>query len=174
MSNSWRNDPRLKGKFHPQAQDDLQVVVHDGGPRIAKTSPELVWIKVVSHEGDNIFLGRVLNVPQQLTRVSEGSLIKFAACAGEYPVLVRDLYLSEKAKWKIVPCNQCGFDELFDAPSELIRAIFPQFSSGEQPEMFTTFCGVCGGVQVVQAATLQDSSENENQSRRRWWQFWKR
>jgi hypothetical protein len=34
MDSRWRDDPLLKGRFHPDFPDDLQVVVHDGGPRL--------------------------------------------------------------------------------------------------------------------------------------------
>ncbi len=39
----WRSDPLLEGRFHPEYPDDLQVIVHDGGPRLTKNAPELMW-----------------------------------------------------------------------------------------------------------------------------------
>src|SRR5215471_14876033 len=34
---NWREHPLLKSRFHPEFPDDLQVIVHDGGPRLSST-----------------------------------------------------------------------------------------------------------------------------------------
>ena len=47
MSFEWRNDPKLQGRFHTGHPDQLQVLVHDGGPRITPRKPESVWVKVI-------------------------------------------------------------------------------------------------------------------------------
>ena len=70
MTNSWRNHPHLQGRFHPQALDDLQVLVHDGGPRLTDRSPEEVWVTVTGCDG-NVFTGRVVNQPHQLKSVAQ-------------------------------------------------------------------------------------------------------
>ncbi len=44
---SWRGHPLLKGRFHPEYPDDLQVLIYDGGPRLSKHPPEVVWVRVV-------------------------------------------------------------------------------------------------------------------------------
>jgi hypothetical protein len=33
MKTPWRDYPPLIGKFHPEAPDDLQVLMHNGGYR---------------------------------------------------------------------------------------------------------------------------------------------
>ena len=176
MSHEWREHPKLQGRFHPDSPDDLQVVVHDGGPRLSQNAPELVWVTVTSMYGNDVFAGRVINQPQQLQTLTQGSQIKFLAPAGEHLLMVTDKYLVERGNWNIHGCNKCGLDELFDAPSDLVRVIFPDHPADASMEMFTSFCGVCGGVQVVQArnAPLQESQKSPADPKPPgWWQFWR-
>ena len=42
-------------------------------------------------------------------------------------------------------------------------ATFPALPPGAEPEMFTTFCGLCGGVMGVEKAAPP----------KKWWQFWR-
>jgi len=63
--------------------------------------------------------------------------------------------------------------ELFDAPSDLIAKVFPTLPSGQVPEMFTAFCGACGGVQGVELAGAAGDDVQEPPSSKKWWQFWK-
>src|SRR5688572_7385786 len=72
----WRTHPKLKGRFLPEHPDDLQVIVHDGGPRITDRSPEAVWVTVTGCDRD-VFIGRVLNQPTQLRTVQQGQQIRF-------------------------------------------------------------------------------------------------
>jgi hypothetical protein len=58
MANEWRQHPLLKGRFLPDYPDDLQVIVHDGGPKITSNEPEIVWVTVTAMDGD-VFHGRV-------------------------------------------------------------------------------------------------------------------
>jgi hypothetical protein len=149
MSHEWREHPKLRGRFHPEHPDDFQVIVHDGGPRFTQHKPELVWVTVTDCKND-VFVGRVLNKPEQLSLVSEGSVIKFLIPDGyEHGLMVTDNYLRERPDWIIQPCQQCGLSELFDAPSDLKRVVFRDAPPGSIMEMFTTFCGACGSVQVV-------------------------
>ena len=79
--------------------------------------------------------------------------------------MVTDKYLSERDNWVVHPCNKCGLTEIFDAPSDLIRVIFPDKTNDEITDMFTVFCGVCGGVQVVENKEMlikEKSTLNEN------------
>ena len=46
MNAPWRTDPLLAGRFHQNYPDDLQVVVHDGGPRLSVIGPELMWVRL--------------------------------------------------------------------------------------------------------------------------------
>ena len=146
----WRTHPHLAGRFHPDFPDDVQVIVHDGGPRIAKHKPELVWVRVNGCAG-NVFTGRVMNVPTQLTSVQQNQEIQFWVPVGsKNPVLVTSKYLAERGDWTILPCDKCGFSELFDAPSDLIRVIFPNMPKDYSMDTFTSFCPLCGGVQVME------------------------
>jgi hypothetical protein len=151
MTPEWRSHSKLKARFHPQAPDDLQVVVHEGGPRLSAHPPELIWVTILSQKGD-VFLGRVLNQPHGLSSIRKGSEIQFLVPeGGKYPLMVTDKYLLERSNWDIEPCQGCGLSELFDAPSELIQAIFPNTPPDFQMERFSAFCGMCGGVQLITA-----------------------
>jgi hypothetical protein len=84
MTDEWRTHARLQGRFHPDYPDDVQVVVHDGGPRMSDRAPELVWVRILRHEG-GVYAARVLNKPHQLLTVKEGDEILFVVPAsGEH------------------------------------------------------------------------------------------
>lgn len=163
----WRNHPSLKDKLHPQHPDDLQVVVHDGGPRLTERRPEAVWVSITSLQG-NVFEGRVLNEPSQLESVARNQSIRFLVDTGtDHAVMVTEKYLREKVNWRINPCTKCGFTELFDAPSDLVRATFPNMPADAQLGAFTAFCPLCGGVQSIESLVAADSVV-----KRPWWKFW--
>ena len=75
---------------------------------------------------------------------------------GEYPVLVTDKYLIERPSWTIHPGKKCGFSELFDAPSDLILVVFPNIPADDVMEAFTSFCPLCGGIQVLEFREASD------------------
>lgn len=175
----WRDDPSLRERFHSDYPDDVQVMVHDGGPRFSEAAPELMWVRVLSREGaaykghaykGHAYKGQLLNAPHGLRSVQQNSTILFVTSLGaEHPLRVSEQYLSERDAWKIVPCDKCGLPELFDAPSDLIARIFPDIPPGAGLEAFTSFCPLCGGIQVVEAAT----GASQSSSQRPWWQLWK-
>ena len=177
MPNEWREHPKLKGRFLSDHPDDLQVFVHDGGPRITRCAPEAVWVTVTGVEGE-VFLGRVLNQPHNLRTVRQGSEIKFVMPDGsEHPVMVTDKYLRERGEWVIHPCSKCRMSELFDAPSDLMRVVFPNLPPDGQMSMFTAFCPLCGGVQGVESKTNPAGAEDQpapapNARKCPWWKFW--
>ena len=178
---AWRVHPKLRGRFLPDHPDDLQVLVHDGGPRLSRNPAEAVWVSVNGMEGD-VFRGRVLNQPHHLTGVRQGGVVRFMVAGGaEFPVMMTDKYLQERGQWDIVPCRGCGLSELFDAPSDLIRVVFPDVPVGAQMGMFTSFCPLCGGVQGVKSVSspATDTSSETAADRpspqprpRPWWRFW--
>jgi hypothetical protein len=169
---NWRTHPKLQGRFHPEYPDDLQVVVHDGGPRLTDKRPEAVWVRVTGGEGSS-FTGRVLSAPTQLRTVQQNQEIRFIIAEGcEHPVLVTDRYLEERPFWSILPCQKCGFSELFDAPSELMRVVFPNIPRGAVMDKFTSFCPLCGGVQVAGSVRGASRSEQAPPQKRAWWKIW--
>ena len=152
MPSPWTDHPKLRGRFHAEFPDDLQVIVHDGSPQISHRHAELVWVRITGFENDR-FSGVVLNQPDQLRSVAEGSQIVFIVPeSGEHPLQVSSKYLDERSNWRLLaPCNKCGLTELFDSPSELVASTFPSVAA-EQLSLgftFTTRCGWCGGGQVV-------------------------
>lgn len=143
----WLNDPATKPKYTlPEYPNDLQVIIHQGGPKTSKFPPELAWVRTIGRSG-NFFLGVLLNAPHNLPKLGLGHEITFLIeNGGEHPHLVPPAYLLERAAWKITPCDQCGFHEFFDTPSMLISTAFGE-AMIDKTDMFTTFCGFCGGVQ---------------------------
>jgi hypothetical protein len=147
----WRDHPALRDRFLG-APDQLQVVIHDGGPRLTQAAPELVWVEATGLDGADLFRGKILNQPVNLSSVAEGDTVRFIAPrGGGHLLMVTDRYLAERRDWSITPCDRCGLDELFDAPSDLVRATFPDLPAGAVLEQFTAFCALCGGVQAVRA-----------------------
>jgi hypothetical protein len=173
---AWREHPKLKGRFLPDHPDDLQVLVHDGGPRITRNPPEAVWVSVTGMDGE-VFRGRVLNQPHNLKTVHHGSEIKFVAADGaEFPIMVTNKYLSERDSWVIHPRQKCGMSELFDAPSDLIKVVFPDTPPGAEMSMFTALCPQCGGFLGVESRGASASAGNGARrppaGKRPWWRFW--
>ncbi|MGA2363093.1 MAG: hypothetical protein ABSG73_11615 [Candidatus Aminicenantales bacterium] len=173
---TWRNDPGLKGKFHPEFPDDIQVLVHEGGARIAKHPPEGMWVRVTgSLEG--VYTGIVLNTPFGLTNVHKGLVIKFLMPqGGAHPVMVTDKYLAERDRWVIHPCNKCGLTELLDAPSDFVRVVFPNLPKNEVSVSFTSKCSACSeGVQVVEIKDIpiEAGSPSPGKAGKKWRWFWK-
>jgi hypothetical protein len=177
MGSAWRQHPRLRGRFLPDHPDDMQVIVHDGGPRLSRNQAEAVWVTVTGMDGE-VLHGRVLNRPHNLTSVRQGSEIRFVVADGaELPVMVTDKYLRERAAWVVHPCQTCGFSELFDAPSDLMRVVFPNLPPDALMNIFTALCPLCGGVQVVESHANPMAGGNEPASARPapgrpWWHFW--
>jgi hypothetical protein len=88
MDTPWRNHPSLKGRFHPEAPDDIQVIVHNGGPRTTTVTPELIWVSVSGIDDQEVFRGKVLNEPHQVAGLAQGSEIAFLATNGEHALMV--------------------------------------------------------------------------------------
>jgi hypothetical protein len=131
--------------------------VHDGGPRMTEASPELIWVRV-SGIRDNVFTGEILNNPHNLHSVRQGSKISFIVAGGApHPIMVTTKYVNERQHWKITGCEKCGFAELFDAPSDLQARLFPTTPPDSEMLSFTSFCPLCGGVQVVEAASSHNA-----------------
>lgn len=169
----WRTHPKLAGRFPAEHPDDLQVLVHDGGPRITDRQPEAVWVTVTGCDGD-VFTARVLNQPSQLRAIQMGQQIQFIVpSGGGYPILVTEKYLRERSSWVVHPCETCGLAELFDAPSDLIRAVFPNIPEGAVMEGFTSFCPLCRGVQALEYKDTGDLPAPSSRQTKAWWQFWK-
>src|SRR5262245_59420678 len=123
MSTPWRDDPRLAGRFHPDYPDDLQVLVHDGGPRFPPPPPELTWVRITGVDdapptpAGVAYRGTLLNAPHNLTSIRAGdSLLFLCPPTAPHPLLTSARYLKQRPDWRIVPCDRCGLDELFDAP----------------------------------------------------------
>ena len=145
----WRDDEQLRGRLHPEYPDDLQVVIHDGNPRRSGHAPEAVWARIVRSEAE-CYVAVCLNHPQAVTAVDEGETFRFRVSdTAEFPFLVTEQYLADRAEWIVMPCGECGFDELFDAPSELAAGFAAEAPEGGTVELFTQFCPLCGGVQTV-------------------------
>jgi len=155
----WRKHPLLQNKFHPDYPDDIQVIVHEGGPRVSKQRPELMWVSIIAQQ-DDVYVGILLNKPHNLTTVKQGEKILFLVSeTSEYPFRITEKYLAERNSWEMVyPCNKCGFSELFDPPSELFEKVFPSQNvrlsdipkdATVVAKVFTALCPICGGIQCI-------------------------
>ncbi len=123
---------------------------------------------ITSFDG-KLFTGTVLNAPTQLKTVQQNQAIRFLVEAGTgHVVMVTEKYLHERVRWKIGACSKCHFAELFDAPSDLARATFPNIPADTELEAFTAFCPLCGGVQTVESVAVSVQPAN-----RHWWKFWR-
>ena len=152
MSSPGNRYPRLRGRFHLESPDDLQVIIHDGGQHITDRLPELVWVRLTGCQGE-AFTGVVLNKPVHLQSVVRGSQILFIMPeGGPYPLQVTPQYLEERPQWRLLaPCRECGLTELFGPPSELLAASFPSVTTDQLSRgfTFTTRCRLCGDGVVV-------------------------
>jgi hypothetical protein len=152
MPSPWNEHPKLQGRFHPEFPDDLQVIVHDGGRHPSGRLPELVWVRITGCQ-DEVFSGVVLNKPDHLQSVGQGSQIFFIVPeGGQYPLQVTLKYVQERPAWRLLtPCRKCGLTELFDPPSELVASSFPSIAANQLRHGFTltTRCGWCGDGMVV-------------------------
>jgi hypothetical protein len=170
MTSPWKDDRQLASRFHPDYPDDVQVFVHDGGPRLSACRPELVWVRIIAAT-NGVYSATVLNQPLHLKTVKQDDVIRFIVTDScKYPILVTTRYLQEREAWTIHPCDKCGFSELFDAPSDLIRIVFSNIKEGYKLEMFSAFCPLCGGAQVAEKKAF---AMKKKSSQRKWWQFWK-
>ena len=134
----------------------MQVIVHEGGPRLTTKQAELVWVRVTGKQGDT-YQGTLLIQPKQLPSLKPNDTILFmAGNTGNEAFMVTDKYLEERHDWHIGPCNKCGMPELFDAPSDLQAKLFPNVPEDAKMETFTSFCPLCGGVQIVSTNPIED------------------
>jgi len=174
----WRTDPLLEGKFHPQFPDDTQALVHDGDPRRTRRGPELCWVRIqrvaraptrqllhvsaiespetagrppsTIEPSRHVYIGELLNQPHTLQSVNRGDRIKLISVHGiPHPLHVTDEYLGEREEWAISPCHKCGATECFDPPSVMARFRFPDAPPDAVVESFTSFCSLCGGMQLL-------------------------
>jgi hypothetical protein len=154
----WHEDPNLKGRFHPEYPDDLQVMLHEGSFRFTESKPEIAWARIglmleaKYDDGDTLryFRANLLNQPHQLKSLTVGQEILFMAHKSyRYGVLVTYDYLHDRAQHIITPCNQCGLPELFDPISKLHQSSFPDMKNNpdlppDTLSIFTSFCPICG------------------------------
>lgn len=170
MTDPWHQDPALVGRFHPQAPNDLQVVVHDGEPRRTQRGPEACWVRVdrvygtlpsplappdgtppilpaqVNWQQRTIYGGTLLNQPTHLQTLKLDDPLGFVFTPGlPHPLYVSPAYAQERGEWAITPCNKCGADQALDPPSVMAKTRFPQAPAGSMPVAFTAQCG-CGGM----------------------------
>jgi hypothetical protein len=149
MPGPWNVHPRLRGRFDQQYPDDLRVIAHDGGPRVSRVAPEVVWVRVTGGDGD-VWDGVVLGRSHRLSDDAGASIRFTVPDTGALPVMVSDKYLDDRPNWIVHPCDRCGIAELFDPPSELIRGVCDAEHEARRIDTFTAICGWCGGSQFVE------------------------
>ncbi len=197
---SWRVDPDLRGKFHPDHPDDLQVLVHDGEPRRTKKPPEACWVQVIGEAGTlrapnsdpgsnaplgkqpvvwstrTVYAGKLLNQPVNLSSVRQGSTVTFVHAPGmPHPLLVTDAYRKERERWSFTPCSKCGADQSLDPPTVMAQTRFPGTPPDHVPVGFTAFCP-CGGTMVLallnEATAPPEPPPQAATGAKPWWKVW--
>ena len=151
MPGPWNTHPSLRERFDEEYPDDLRVIAHDGGPRFSRVAPEVVWVRVTGGDGD-VWTGNVLGRSHRLSSDVSQSIRFTVPNSRALPVMVSDRYLEERQNWVVHPCDRCGITELFDPPSDLIRAVFETEPDRIDAAGFTALCGWCGGSQFVERA----------------------
>lgn len=152
LRGDWRTDPLLKGRFHEDAADDIEVLVHDGHRAVSGRSPERIWIHVNGRRGDT-WTGTLLNQPHQLQSVHRGSEIQFVARSRTQPLVhVTSKYLDERKVWTVAPCDRCGLPETFSPPSELIECSDARPETRATIRRVTVPCPICDGTQILTRA----------------------
>lgn len=149
MRTDWRTDPLLKGRFHKDAIDDIEVLVHDGHYGICKRPPERIWVRVNGRR-DGTWTGTLLNQPFNLQSVKLGSEIQFVATSRTQPLVhVTPKYLEERRTWTVGPCTKCGLTETFSPPSELLALSDAPAAARAQIKRLTAACPICEGMQTL-------------------------
>ncbi len=108
----WHEDLALKGHFHPEYPDDLQILVHEGSFRFTNTKPEVMWgrllarIETTHRDGSttHAYKATLLNQPKQLKTVQVGQEILLVAYpAYRFPIRVTHEYLASRGDYEITP-----------------------------------------------------------------------
>lgn len=160
----WRDHPKLRGLLNPDAPDELEVLIHEGGPSLAPTAPESLIVRITGVDGD-VFTGQLVESPRRLATLVHLDAIRFIVPDAAKPMLVTEKYLHERDDWIVGPCARCGMTELFDAPSDLTAE-----AMASQP--FTTDCCGCGGPMNVRHRATAKAAPTPQATAKKWWQFW--
>lgn len=151
MEALWTEDPLLKGKFHPEHPDHVQVLIHAGNPKFSGKRAEIAWVRVTESRGQ-YYIGSLVSPPKQLDNIRQGDDMLFMAVpSGPYPFLIGADYLEDRKNWIISPCSKCGFTEMFQSPTKHAEALMRQDNvpEGKTPIMLATSCPICGGIQML-------------------------
>jgi hypothetical protein len=182
MAAPWHNDPLLVGKFHATYPNDVQVIMHDGGPRLSTIAPELMWVRLhglasQSRASFRVYRGTLLGDAQRLPNLKAGALVLVLTASGSpHPIRTTDAYIEDRARYDIRPCCGCGFSELFDPPMALGRRLHPEIPEGAKMANYATRCALCGGLQEVVAkegGITIDPDLETTEPPQRWWTDWK-
>jgi len=145
----WREDPALRGRFHEELEDDIEVLF----VLLAHRTLERMWVRLhgVSDFG---YRGRLLNTSHVEGSLESGSevLVRLhrGAKDGE-PALIWVPPVAEEnlRSWRS-QCRECGFDLVLRSVDELAKQQFPGAPPGAVPEMFTRRCLLCQGTMTVE------------------------
>ena len=82
----WRQQEFLKGRFHPDAHDDLEVLF----PNLAGGTDERMWVTVIGFHADPPeYLAILLNQPDLITGLNMGDNVAFTLTdSSPYPVAI--------------------------------------------------------------------------------------
>ncbi len=148
---NWNSNPELAGRTVKDYPNDIQVIVHEGHPRITGVTPEYIWVTITEYN-NGVYSGKLLNKPSNLKTHQLNQIINFVVPANpKLPALeVSPEYLKEIKNWNVHKCEKCGNDQLLESPLVFIEKKFPNQPKDAIMESFTYFCFVCGGVMVIE------------------------
>jgi WD40 repeat protein len=160
---SWRNDPVLRGKFHPEYPDAVAVIVHEREGGIAGHKPVSMWVELFDKRGD-VYVGTVRS-ESPLSTVSEGDTLLFVAVEkAKQFVHITPQYLEERKSWRFEPCRKCGFPMGFEPPSVLLERAVSNPADRDRTVKCAVPCPVCDGQQML---VRRDGGDEDQQDAER-------
>jgi hypothetical protein len=137
---SWRSDPLLAGKFHPQYPDDLEATF----VLIGKKTLEKMWVRLDEAVPKVGFRGNLLNTSHFEPSLAAGVRVMVRPSRSHPPALwVPDGPAADNLLTYSSVCEKCGFDLVFIPMSELAKMQFPDAPPGAVFERMTTRCLMC-------------------------------
>jgi hypothetical protein len=143
----WREDPKLKEKFHARHPDDLKAIFFF--PEVRRA--EAMWVRLIGVDPEvGGYRGILLNQPQSAKEPKVQSVVTVRSTIGvPEPVYISPVMKHNWGVWKCF-CRGCGFDLLFESIDDIKKRAWSQLPPGTQLQTFTTRCLLCAETVVVE------------------------
>jgi hypothetical protein len=149
---AWREDAKLKDKFHARHPDDLKVIFFF--PEIRRA--EAMWVRIIGLDAEiGGYRGILLNQPQSAKEPKVQSVVSVRSTVGvPEPVYVSPTMRANWFDWRCV-CRGCGFDLLFETVEDMKKRLYTQLPPNTQMQMFTSRCLLCAETVVIENKHLE-------------------